>query len=572
MSGGQPEWIFPDAVARQPRDWDYGGKGAVFHGEVNGVEIGCIWDSSLGQYFRIVTAYNFNALLRRYDEHARAELGKLERTLRAELGSLRAAQERDVGALRASLGGGASASASAEEALRRQATEVSVGMQAIWAALEAVDARTNALEERLPLDALEERATAAERRVDAAERSIAILESKSVAWDQRLSGLEDARRGLAELCVELGRAPEVLRGELDELQPAVRSLGEDLRRSRLRSQDMQASVQEALEGLCSASTRLRELEARDRARGGQLDALSALSTRERRRCEEQMEDLRQAVISVREELVWMERKPHYLRLYDEIPEPRSVAEVLEALESLLRLWARDAGVSDAERERYSATLARACRDMRARPAQVSDVQFAASVLWTNDLALPGQRHSLCSLLCRINRDDRPDLLTAGAVALQKAINSLVVTRRGGVVSWPADGRTYRGTGLPRAELSFFERLRGEKYRSPMPLASTKQRAIASHFLSQVQRDLEPVMFVFCFRDDIAPPCVHANYLESVTQVRGEEEILFSAYSAFQVGAVEIKNDATWMQPHAVMLEVCPDNRLERENLPLAKWH
>ena len=66
-------------------------------------------------------------------------------------------------------------------------------------------------------------------------------------------------------------------------------------------------------------------------------------------------------------------------------------------------------------------------------------------------------------------------------------------------------------------------------------------------------------------------CKHVNYVNS-TNVRGEEEYLFSQYSTFTVKSVKWSANPTSNDPHVIELVAAIDNMFEPEDLPLAPWY
>merc|ERR1712032_794024 len=107
----------------------------------------------------------------------------------------------------------------------------------------------------------------------------------------------------------------------------------------------------------------------------------------------------------------------------------------------------------------------------------------------------------------------------------------------------------------------------------MPLATSKKLEVVNSFLAKIPsaQGRDCVLFTFIFHGDITPPCIHVNYLENISGVLGEEEFLFVAYSAFEVQEVRMSQHPTWMQPHEVVVNVIPDNRLVPVDLPLSTW-
>jgi len=276
-------------------------------------------------------------------------------------------------------------------------------------------------------------------------------------------------------------------------------------------------------------------------------------------------------------------RPNYLRLYGlsdfAVAEPQDNADLLAALNSFLELWCDKHHINKAERMRFYSALKQQSQS-GVKPPDMTEVQYSSARFWTSQEKLmgpsPHDGKELCSILAQVDRDDATDLLAAGALKVQKGINTLLVTRRKGVVQWT--GKTYRGTGMPPSALTFFEQHVGKNYRAPMPLATSTQKGVASGFLARMNPHCgnDCVRFEFVFRTNPphheASPCVHVNYLENITEVKGEEEFLFVAYSVFEVKSVTISKNPTYGFPHEVVLNVMPDNRTWSENLPLATWH
>ena len=66
-------------------------------------------------------------------------------------------------------------------------------------------------------------------------------------------------------------------------------------------------------------------------------------------------------------------------------------------------------------------------------------------------------------------------------------------------------------------------------------------------------------------------CRHVNLITK-TNVPGEEEYLFAAYSTFVVKRVEWSANPTTNNPHIVELDAVVDNMEESEDLPLSPWY
>ena len=72
------------------------------------------------------------------------------------------------------------------------------------------------------------------------------------------------------------------------------------------------------------------------------------------------------------------------------------------------------------------------------------------------------------------------------------------------------------------------------------------------------------------REDRLQP-MHVAYI-SRTEASGEEEMIFSAYSAFRVESVRRSADATRpATPHRITIVACYDNASAPEDVPTAPW-
>ena len=66
-------------------------------------------------------------------------------------------------------------------------------------------------------------------------------------------------------------------------------------------------------------------------------------------------------------------------------------------------------------------------------------------------------------------------------------------------------------------------------------------------------------------------CKHVNLVRKVAPgVADEEEYLFAPYSVFMVRKVAWRR-GTPDDPHVIDIDVAPDNKDPREDLPLAPW-
>ena len=134
--------------------------------------------------------------------------------------------------------------------------------------------------------------------------------------------------------------------------------------------------------------------------------------------------------------------------------------------------------------------------------------------------------------------------------------------------WPVNNVTFRGTSMPADQVAFFEK--GRVYRCPMMLATSFSRAPADFFLRMAPPDRTPVLFRFWLDPD--DRCDHALYIEALTTVSGEEEFLYTAYSAFRVRGVKRVGAPSSSRPVEIDLDVFHDNKGAPEDAPLAAWH
>ena len=220
-------------------------------------------------------------------------------------------------------------------------------------------------------------------------------------------------------------------------------------------------------------------------------------------------------------------------------------------------------------------------------------------LWTSPepLKLPGGKdRALFQILNEIIREDdhsyegvqaegippHPQLLAPATAFLCMLQYHLNAGRRKtkAHTKWP-DGENsdtkdtvYRGSGLPSEHQAFFRNLSGTGrwYRVPHSLASSFFRAKAYDFMGYQPDEQPKAEWTITF--DKTRRCPHVNYLDR-TEVPGEEEFLFSAYSAFKV--VEFRPPASGdgrdrNDPFRITLEAHYDNSMAPENVPSAPWH
>jgi len=226
-------------------------------------------------------------------------------------------------------------------------------------------------------------------------------------------------------------------------------------------------------------------------------------------------------------------------------------------------------------------------------------------LWTSPETLKhpgGKERELCSIVNDVIRDDdrsnegstdSPSLLapaTAFVCMLQFHLNA-GRRKKNSHTKWPDGSNSdeketvFRGSGLPVVHpvtgapvQGFFRALAGQDqwYRVPHPLATSFRKRVMSTFLGIVHSN-EPAMPLveWTIQFDATkerPP--HVNFLDK-TEVAGEEELLFSAYSAFRVlefHPPKSGDGASREDPFRITLEAHYDNAMVSENIPSAPWH
>merc|ERR1712048_705394 len=188
----------------------------------------------------------------------------------------------------------------------------------------------------------------------------------------------------------------------------------------------------------------------------------------------------------------------------------------------------------------------------------------------------GKTMELCSSLAKSNRDDNVKMLLNGGVALQRAMNSALVGRGCSTSqAWPSSTwnfRTWGGSGIAVEALQFWRDLDSKAvetekiYRIPAPLATSVNPAIADELLARVEPHLVGVLFI-CHWESGLQPCMHARYIDGISTVRGEEEILLVGYSGVQLISIDDQS-----QPVKIEIKILQDNRSIPEYVPLALWH
>ena len=211
------------------------------------------------------------------------------------------------------------------------------------------------------------------------------------------------------------------------------------------------------------------------------------------------------------------------------------------------------------------------------PLPPPQVPTAAQRLWTSPQPM-SERHDfgLHAIINSAIREDDPEEAPAAAV-ISRALNSLLVFRRPPVeLHFPPGATVWRGGGLPDAHRAFYTA--GKMYRVPGFLATSFSEDKAYEFMYRAHalHGLPAVQWVVHLdprgQQQFRYRCKQVNFVNA-TQVPGEEEFLFAAYSVFTVRDVQWVSEATPDGPHVVHLEAAIDNNLPNSGgLPLAPWY
>jgi hypothetical protein len=197
----------------------------------------------------------------------------------------------------------------------------------------------------------------------------------------------------------------------------------------------------------------------------------------------------------------------------------------------------------------------------------------------------GPQREFCWIFSQAMRDDRASTARVCAIFARGLKTNLVGTREGvhPQVLDPATGlrvsagETWRGGGFDNVHQHFFTA--GRKYRVPGFLATSARQAVTNNFMIRAEAVGSPVvLWRFVFDQDGDPRganvqacrCKHVNLLRE-PHVRGEDEYLFQAYSAFTVASADFSTAGTTANPYRITITPSVDNAHEPEDLPLAPW-
>ena len=154
-----------------------------------------------------------------------------------------------------------------------------------------------------------------------------------------------------------------------------------------------------------------------------------------------------------------------------------------------------------------------------------------------------------------------------------AINNRRIKRKDAVdTSYPSKGETWRGGSFRDKFKSFFECIKGRKYRVPGFLATTIKRSVAANFAFQAKSRRRAIWRIVFDKRGKRQPEYRVQHLTFVskTLVRGEHEYLFPPYSVFMM--LSINWSAEMNKPHEFTIQAALDNKEEDEDLPLIPWY
>ena len=187
-----------------------------------------------------------------------------------------------------------------------------------------------------------------------------------------------------------------------------------------------------------------------------------------------------------------------------------------------------------------------------------EVPSTSQRIWTSAQRLPPGSHGaeFCSILNAAIREDHAGCARDTAV-LCRSLNELLVTRRapaaGQPVRFPPGARCWRGGGLPDEHRAWYAARVGQKYRVPMLLATSFSEDKANDFVYHAYDKGVPTVKWEVRVDPrgeagLRHRCKHVSFITR-TDLPGELEYLFAAYSVFTVVSVRWGADIDSLQHH-----------------------
>jgi hypothetical protein len=198
-------------------------------------------------------------------------------------------------------------------------------------------------------------------------------------------------------------------------------------------------------------------------------------------------------------------------------------------------------------------------------AKLNEVAQMGAYLWTT-LARYEERE-LCSYINQAIREDTEPMVDL-VVPVCRVINSMVVSGRSRDAKESAvmPTQTYRGSTMPAEAVEFFKS--GKKYRTAMYLATSTKKSVAESFIrNNLGKGRVAVLFTINF--DVVLGCMHINFLDEISAVKGEAEYLMPPYSGFEVESVKLD----YAGVSNVTIKAFHDNTLPfLTGVPVASWH
>ena len=217
----------------------------------------------------------------------------------------------------------------------------------------------------------------------------------------------------------------------------------------------------------------------------------------------------------------------------------------------------------------------------------NNMEIVATKIWTLPDKLDGKLE-FCNILNHAIRTDHPLQIGPATKITCMMQHFLNAERREkcNANCWPqgdkaekgkgwstTENTVYRGGGLPDEHQKFFECMNDLKpcaYRVPMLLATSFDKGVAKAFMDRQPASMPKVLWTIKLNAE--DKCKHVIFLEDVTNVQGESEFLFSAYSAFIVEEIRWSEDPYNGDPHHITLQAVSDNKKIADDVPCAPWH
>jgi len=211
----------------------------------------------------------------------------------------------------------------------------------------------------------------------------------------------------------------------------------------------------------------------------------------------------------------------------------------------------------------------------------TDVSWVCVRCWTCAQVDPVMQREWCGILQEGTRNDRPELFPALA-RIWKTMNLFCVGgRRKGAqkaVPWPMNDdlstgevkwTLFRGGRIPRDAVTWYEQAIRNRtvYRVPMAIATTKKGNFSLNHMIENSHPAEEPMVQWRFHLSPSERCMHANSLEPVTLLHGEDEFLLPPYSSFRPEKMEMLQHLGFPF-YCIDVYIMPDNKAVAQNGPI----